>query len=325
MNSRRPFLAALGAGTFAAQFTSLALAQPVKLARIGLLGLGSASANSDFATAVVASLHDLGYVQGKNLIIEPRWADGKNERLQELAAELARIKVDVIVTFQTPASLAAKLATNTIPVVMAPAADPVASGLVISLARPGSNITGLSGAVSDLAAKNLELIHEILPSAKRIGVLANATDTYTKTFLEHIQQAGQKLGITVLAFNVRGENEYDTAYADMSKAQVSAAIVQPSLVQRPAADLALKHRIPTASPFRGYSDAGGMLTYLGNTAELYPRVAIYVDKLLKGAKPADLPIEQPTKFDLTINLKTAKALGIKIPQSVLFRADKVIE
>jgi putative ABC transport system substrate-binding protein len=322
---RRKLLLALGASAFAAPFVSFAQRQTSKVARIGLLGLASASYKT-WVKVLLAELRNLGYVEGKNLVIESRWAEGKSDRLPELAAELVHLKVDIIVTIQTPAAQAAMQATNTIPIVMAPAGDPVGTGLVVSLARPGGNVTGFSAATAELAAKTLDLIREILPSVKRVAVLANATDSFTKSFLGQIEPAGRALGIDIRTFMIRGEKEVDAAFAAMDKARVGAVIVQGSLPLRRAADLALKLRIPSASSTTGgFAEAGGLMSYAPSLANVYRGAAVYVDKILKGAKPADLPVQQPTKFDLVINLKTAKAIGIKIPQSILARADKVIE
>jgi putative ABC transport system substrate-binding protein len=325
MNDRRKLLIVLGAGMLAAPLASLAQAQPAKPARLGFLAPGSASGNERWVAALLANLRGMGYVEGRNLFIESRWADGRNDRLPELAAELVRTKVDVIVALQTPAALAAKEATGTIPIVMAPAADPVATGLVASLGRPGGNVTGLSGAVSELAAKNLEIIREMLPSATRVGVLANAADSFTKSFVEQIQLAARASGTELQTVLVRGDERLDAAFEEMARARVGAVIVQPSLPRTLAIDLALKHRLPAAAPALGFADAGGLMAYAANFEDLYRDAASYVDKILRGAKPADLPIHQPSKFEFVINLKTARRIGLKIPPGVLARADRVIE
>jgi putative ABC transport system substrate-binding protein len=325
MNNRRKLLIVLGAGMLAAPFASLARAQPAKPARLGLLAPGSASGNERWVAALLANLRGMGYVEGRNLAIESRWAEGRNDRLPELAAELVRSRVDIIVALQTPAALAAKQATGTIPIVMAPAADPVATGLVASLGRPGGNVTGLSGAVSELAAKNLEIIREMLPSAARVGVLANAADSFTKSFVEQIQLAARTSGTELQTILVRGDERMDAAFEELAKARVSAVIVQPSLPRTLAIDLALKHRLPAAAPSLGFADAGGLMAYAANFEDLYREAASYVDKILRGAKPADLPIHQPSKFELVINLKTARRIGLKVPPGVLARADRVIE
>jgi putative ABC transport system substrate-binding protein len=325
MNNRRKLVIALGAGALSAPLSSLAQAPAAKLARIGLLGPGSVASDASWAVALVANLRELGYVEGTNLSVESRWAEGKSDRLGELAAELVRLNVDVIVTFQTPAALAAKQATKTIPIVMAAAADPVATGLVASLARPGGNVTGMSSATLELAAKNLELIRQILPSAKRVAVLANAADTFAKSFLEQNQLAARTLDIELRTLMVRSGEPLDAAFEEMAKARVSAVIVQPSLPQKRAVELALQYRLPTSAAGQGFADAGGLLAYTGNIADRDRQAALYVAKILKGAKPADLPVYQPTKFELVINLTTAKRIGLQIPASVLARADRVIE
>jgi putative ABC transport system substrate-binding protein len=270
-------------------------------------------------------LRDLGYVEGSNLGIEFRWAEGKNDRLPELAAELVRLKVDLIVTYQTPAALAAKQATNSIPIVMVTAADPVATGLITSLARPGGNVTGLSGAVSELAAKNLEIILEVSPSAKRVAVLVNAADSFAKSFLERIQLASRALGIELKTVMVRAGEPLAFAFEEIAKARASAVLVQPSLPYERVVEMAIQHRLASAAAGQGFADAGGLLAYTQNIADRNRQAALYIDKILKGAKPADLPVSQPATFELVINLKTAKRIGLKIPPNVLARADRIIE
>jgi len=321
MNSRRKLSVALGVGALAAPFASLAQPQSAKVARIGLLGPASASSYASSVETLLASLRNLGYEVGKNLVIESRWAEGKSDRLPELAAELVRLKVDIIVAFQTPGAQAAKQATSMIPIVMAPAGDPVGTGLVASLARPGGNITGFSSATAELGAKVLELIREISPSVRRVAVLANAADPFTKSYLGQLEPAGKTLGIEILTHMVRGVDEFDAAFAAMAKARVSAVVVQGSLPRQRAIELALKHRLAAVSSTTGaFAEAGGLMSYAPILADVYHGAAVYVDKILKGAKPADLPVQQPTKFELLINMKTAKALGIKIPNSILVQA-----
>lgn len=270
-------------------------------------------------------LQELGYVEGKNLIIEWRSAEGNAERLPGLAAELVRLAVDIIVAFQTPAVHAAKQATNRIPIVIAAAGDPVATGIVASLARPGGNITGMSGATTELAAKMLDFIREIRPGATRVAVLANANDLFTKAFLKQIQAAARRMGIELRPIAVRGPDEFDAAFAKWRSERVDAVIVQPSLPGKPAIELAAKHHIIVTGPTRAFAEEGGLLSYSASPKEQFQRVAVIVDKIFKGAKPADLPVEQPTKYDLVINMKTAKALGIRIPNSILVQATKLIE
>jgi putative tryptophan/tyrosine transport system substrate-binding protein len=325
MNNRRKLVIALGAGALAAPLSSLAQAPAAKVARIGLLGPGSTTGNEPWVAALLANLRDLGYVEGSNLGIEFRWAEGRNDRLPELAAELVRLKVDLIVTYQTPAALAAKQATNSIPIVMAAAADPVATGLITSLARPGGNVTGLSAAVSELAAKNLEIILEILPSAKRVAVLVNVADSFAKSFLERIQLASRALGIELQAVMVRAGEPLGVAFEEIAKARASAVLVQPSLPYERVVEMALQHRLASAAAGQGFADAGGLLAYTQSIAERDRQAALYIDKILKGAKPADLPVRQPAKFELVINLRTARRIGLKIPPGVLARADRLIE
>ena len=295
--------------------------QAKKTPRIGFL---VAITPEPFWSRFREGLRKFGYVDGNNIQFELRTAEGNPDLLPDLAAELVRIKVDIIVAWQTPAVTAAKQATREIPIVML-AGDPVGTGLVASLARPGGNITGLSGTTAEMGAKLLELIRELLPSVKRVAVLANATDPFTKSFLKQIQDAGQAMAIQTPAIMVREAGELNAAFSEIAKSRADAVIVQPSLPRKAAIDLALKNRLPAVSPSGAFPDAGGLMSYAGNLADYYPLAANYVDKILKGAKPADLPVQQPTKFELIVNLKTAKALGIKVPRTILLRADRVIE
>ena len=290
-----------------------------------LLGPGSAASNAGWLAALQAELRALGYVAGKNVAFESRWTEGKDDRLPAFAADLVGLKVDAILANQTPAAQAAKHATQTIPIILATVADPVASGLVASLARPGGNITGLSGATSEVAAKTLELVRDMLPATKRVGVLANADDPFSRSFVEYVELAGRHLGIALMTVMVRGEARLDAAFDEIAKAKVNAVIVQPSVPQKRAVELAVKRRLSAASPAQIFADAGGLLAYAANSAERFRLIAFYVDKILKGAKPADLPVQQPTRFEIIINLKTAKAIGLTIPPGFLARVDKVIE
>lgn len=270
-------------------------------------------------------MQKLGYVEGKSIQIELRSAEGNPERLAGLAQELVRLKVDVLVVWQTPAATAAKKATTGIPIVMAGTGDPVATGLIASFARPGGNITGTGGTTPQLGAKVLELVREVLPRAKRVGVLANATDPFTRPFLEQLRGAGPALAVEIDAVMIRETAELDGAIANLAKGGADAVIVQPSLQRRVAAELALKHRLVAVSPSGQFPGEGGLFGYSAHQPEQQRVAAVYVDKILKGAKPAELPVQQPTKFELVVNLKTAKALGLTIPKSILLRADKVIE
>jgi putative tryptophan/tyrosine transport system substrate-binding protein len=315
---RRDSIVLLGAAAVAAA----ARAQATKLPRIGVL---ITSNPESFQTVFRQILREQGYVDGQTVQFEFRSADGKLALLPGLAEELVRLKVDILVVFQTPAAFAARQATSEIPIVMAGVADPVATGLVPSLARPGGNITGVSGTTTELGAKMLELIRDMLPKARRVAVLGNAPDPFTKTFVAQIELGGRTLGIGIQTLIVRGVDEFEAAFAAMKKEQADAVIVQPSLQRRAAIDLALKHRLPAVSPSRLFPGDGGLMSYSANEDERYRGVASFIQRILKGAKPADLPVEQPTRFELIINRKTANALGIKIPNPLLVRADEVID
>jgi putative ABC transport system substrate-binding protein len=319
---RRDLLALLGG---AAAFWPLAgAAQQPKMPTIGVLVVGSPGSER-FWRLFREALRDLGYVEGQNVRFEFRSDQGQATRLPELAAELVRLKVDIIVTWFTPAALAAKQATNEIPIVMALAGNPVETGLVQSLARPGGNVTGLSAVGAELAGKCVELIRDLIPSARRIAVLVNTPDPFSKPFLEQIRRSGAATGTTIDAIMIHNAGELDAAFPAMEQERPDAVIVQPSLPTKHAAELAVKYRLPAVSFVRDVADAGGLMTYSVAEADAYRRAAVFVDKILKGAKPADLPVEQPTRFELVINLKTAKAIGLAIPPALLARADEVIE
>ena len=319
---RREFIALLGGAATAMAWPLASRAQQAKLPRIGIL----VPANPEpFWSLLREGLREHGYIEGQNIQFEFRSADGKPDLLPELAVELVRLKVDIIVASQTPAVTAAKRATMEIPIVMAAAGDPVGTGLVSSLARPGGNITGLSGTTAELGAKILELIREMLPATRRVAILANATDPFTKPFISQIELGGRTLGIAIQTIVVRGVAEFAAAFAAMAKERADAVIVQPSLPRKPAVDLALKHRLPPISPTRLFPAEGGLMSYSLSQNELYRRAAFYIDRILKGVKPADLPVEQPTRYELVINLITAKALGLTVPPMLLSRADEVIE
>jgi putative ABC transport system substrate-binding protein len=305
----------------AAVWPRVARAQQTKMPRIGVLLVAGSELLGPFPQA----LRDLGYIEGKTIQIDMRSAEGKANLLPELAAELVRSKVDMIVASQTPAIIAAKNATRDIPIVMAPADDPVALGFIASLARPGGNITGLSAANAELAAKSLELIPEIIPRARRVGVLGNASDPFVKSFLEHIQQAAPMLRLEIQPIMIRGDDELEGAFAAMARERADAVVVQPSLPVKLTVDLALKYRLPSLSAQTSDAYAGRLATYSASFAERSRQIAGYVDAILKGAKPSDLPVQQPTKFELVINLQTAKTLGIDLPPMLLARADEVIE
>ena len=318
MTTRREWLIALG--VLAVPLPGKA--QQAKLPRLGVLAVSNLEPGLGF---FIEGLRNHGYIVGQSILIEIRSAEQKPASLAAMAADLVRMKVDIIVAFQTPAVQAAKTATSSIPIVMATAGDPVGTGLIASLARPGGNITGNSTATAELGGKTLEIIREIRPAAVRVAVLANVADPFTKTLLEKIQTAGRELGIEIRPALVRGPADYDAVFADWARSRVDAVIVQPSLPRKPAIDLTLKHRLLSVSPSVPFAEEGGVIGYSGNIRSQYLNAATYVDKILKGAKPAELPVEQPTKLDLVVNLKTARAIGLTIPETILFRADRVIE
>jgi putative ABC transport system substrate-binding protein len=326
---RRDFLIAAGA-LLAAPLAAEAQ-QAAKIARIGFLG-NSTTALGHLRDAFLQGMRDLGYVEGRNLVIEYRYAEGQLERFPALAAELVALNVEVLVAPPTPAAQAAKRATTTIPIVFAGAGDPVTSGLVTSLARPGGNITGLSGLSPELVGKCLEQLKQAVPGVSRVAVLwqpGGQGERAEKDMLKEAEVAARALGMRLQFVEARGTADFDRAFSDMTTARAGALTVLPSSMfnteRRRLADLAAKSRLPAVYQLREYVDAGGLMAYGANLADLNRRAAAYVDKILKGAKPADLPVEQATKFELVINLKTAKALGITIPQSVLLRADEVIQ
>ncbi len=292
------------------------------------MGAESASGYTSRVDALRAGLRDLGYVEGKNIVIEFRWADGKNDRLPELAAELVRLKVDVLVTHAVPATRAAKQATTTIPIVTAAVADPVALGLVASLARPGGNITGSTFFFAEIIAKRLELLKEAMPRITQVAVLLNPDNPSMGPNFRAMELKAKSLKVVLQRFEARGPNEFENAFSAMAKKRVDAvAVVEDPMFIANAkglADLAAKQRFSSIG-FNEFAEAGGLIGYGANYLEMWRRAAYFVDKILKGAKPGDLPIEQPTRFELVVNMKTAKALGVKISQSILVRADKVIE
>ena len=274
-------------------------------------------------------LREVGYVEGQNLAIEWRNAEGKTERFDGLAAELVRLKVDVIVATNPAATFAARRATASIPIVMVNTPDPVQLGLVVSLGRPGGNITGTTTLSADLSIKQLELLKEAVPQVARIAVLSNPSNPWHSLAIKGAETAARSLAVHVQIVAVRGPEDLDNAFATMTRERTGAVLVLSDPMtffhRTRLADLAAKRRLPTMHGVRGYVDAGGLMSYWAHQADLYRRVASYVDRIVKGAKPGDLPIEQPTKFELVINLKTAKALGLTIPQSLLLRADHVIQ
>jgi putative tryptophan/tyrosine transport system substrate-binding protein len=332
VTDRRAFLILVGGSIVGAQFSAESQ-EAAKVARIGFLATTNLAANPHLQEAFLQGLHDLGYVEGRNVVIEYRDAEGKLERLPALAAELVVLKVDVIVAPGTPQALAAKQATRTLPIVFAVAGDPVGSGLVPSLARPGGNVTGLSSVTSDLVGKCLEQLTQAVPAVSRVAVLwqpGGFGERAEKDMRKAAEVAGRTLGVRLQFVEARRPADIDRAFSDMTRARAGALTVLGGgtmlfAERRRLVDLAAKNRLPAVYPWRDFVDAGGLMSYGANFPDLYRRVATYVDKILKGAKPADVPIEQPTKFELVINLKTAKALGLTIPQTLLLRADQVIE
>jgi putative ABC transport system substrate-binding protein len=298
-------------------------------ARVAFVGAESLSTNQHFLDAFRLGMQERGYVEGQNIILETRWAEGRSERFPELIGELVRLKTSVILTVSVPAALAAKKATTTIPIVFI-ASDPLGSGLVSSLARPGGNLTGLSLFLGEeFSAKWLELLKEVLPKVSRVAVLLNPANPASASYLTILRGAAQKLGVRLLPQEIRDPRQLDSVFAMMvsERAEAVVVIVDPLTVRHRGqiVELAAKHRLPAVYGFREFVDVGGLMAYGVNVPYLCRRAALYVDKILKGAKPGDLPIEQPTEFELIINLKTAKALGLAIPSSVQLRANHVLE
>jgi putative ABC transport system substrate-binding protein len=327
VTTRRRFLGTLAGGLLAAPLA--AEAQPAgKVTRIGVLETTSPALNAANLDAFRRGLRELGYVEGHNFTIEYRTADGRPERFPGLAAELVRLKVDVILTRGTPAVMAAKNATGTIPVVMAASADPVLSGVVSSLARPGGNVTGLSADVVEVSGKRLELIREVAPGVSRVAALFNMSNPNDALQWKEMESAAPSLRLQLQLLDVRKPGDFAGAFDAAVKARAGALVVGIDALtwanHRSIVDLAAKRRLPAIYAGREFVDAGGLIAYGVSYPHLYHRAATYVDKILKGAKPADLPVEQPTKFELVINLKTARALGLTIPPSLLQRADEVI-
>ena len=319
---RRALLKVIGGVT--ACWALAASAEQTRVTTIGVL-VRSAPGWQEFWRLFREALRDFGYVEGSNIRFELRTDEGEIGRLPDLAAELVRLNVDVIVTWFTPAAIAAKRATSEIPIVCAICGDLVGTGLVGSLARPGGNVTGNSSLNAELSAKFVELIREMMPSAHRVAVLANAPDPFSKVFVKEIQLAGQATGTAIDPIMIHSAGELDAAFPSMEKSRPDAVIVQPSLPTKRAAELALSYRLPAICGWRQFVHDGGLMAYFATEADIYRRTADFVDKILKGAKPAELPVEQPTKFELVLNLKTAKEIGLTIPPTFLALADTVIE
>ena len=321
---RREFIKLLGGGVAAGWPLAVPAQQAGRLPTIGILLTGNPDPEL-FLVGFRDALREVGYIIGQNIHLEVRTAGGVAALLPEKAAELVHLKVDVIVTSLTPTAEAAKRATSDIPIVMAAAGDPVATGLIDSLARPGANVTGISTASAEFAGKSIDLIREAIPATRRIAVLANEADPFSRPFLAQIHQGALPLGIEVDTVLARPETPLDASFAKLTKSKVDALIVQASLVRKEVFDLAIKNGLPTFSSNRQIADAGGLMSYSASSEEVFRLAAGYVDSILKGRKPADLPVSQPTKFELVINLKTAKALGISISPTLLALADRVIE
>jgi putative ABC transport system substrate-binding protein len=328
---RGRFAVALALGLMAVPLAAEAQ-QAAKIARIGYLAGASLSASPHLEEAFRQGLRDLGYVEGGNVVIEYRDAAGKPERFPALAAELVALKVDIIVAPTTLTAVAAKQTTKALPIVFVTAGDPVGSGLVTSLARPGGNVTGLSILAPELVGKRLGLLTQAVPGVSRVAVLRQPGamgERMDKDMQQEADLAARALGVRLHLVEARGPADFDRAFSDISRARAGALTVLGSTMfaneRRRLVDLAAKNRLPAVYTLREYVDAGGLMAYGPNAADMYRRAATYVDKILKGAKPADLPVQQPTKFELVINLKAAKALGLTIPPSLLERADQVIE
>jgi ABC-type uncharacterized transport system substrate-binding protein len=319
---RREFITLLGS---AAAWPLTAHPQSGKMPRVGVLV--SQSAPHPFPEAFRSGMRELGYVEGRNFAIELRYADALFSRAVELATELVRLQVDVIAAHHTPAVKAAMNVTRTIPIVMSPAGAPLETGLVESLARPGANVTGLSAMEAELGGKRLDLLREIIPGLTRVAVLGAKTDPFTRPYVENFQTAAARVGVQLHPVMVNGPGEFQDAFEAMGAAGDNAVVIQPLFLPHTTAVVALaaKHRLPILSSYTDTTRAGGLISYSADHAAYFRRAAVFVDKILKGARPAELPVEQPTKFELVINLKTAKALGIDIPPTLLARADEVIE
>jgi putative tryptophan/tyrosine transport system substrate-binding protein len=323
--NRREFITLLGSGAVCWPLAARAQ-QTRKVPRIGILDFFPSAGSADVIEPFQQGLRELGYVEGSNIHVEYHSAEQRSDRAAALAADLVRREVDIIVAVATPAAHAAKNATATIPIVMQ-VSDPLATGLVASLARPGGNLTGVSSSGPDLAGKRLELLRELRPSLDRIAFLGAANDPNTRTFLNETQAAADSVRVRLQPLLVAGPQEFDAAFAAMIGEQAQGLIVQPLFVGHGArlAELAVRHRLPMIADQRAFAVAGGLAAYGVNRPALFRRWAFYVDKILKGAIPAELPVELPTRFELAINLKTAKALGLEVPPILLARADEVIE
>jgi putative tryptophan/tyrosine transport system substrate-binding protein len=324
---RRAFITLLG-GAAAAWPLMARAQQPGKLPTIGYLGSATPASQGQWVAAFVQRLRELGWIDGRTIAIEYRWAEGRTERAAEIAAEFVRRKVDVIVTSSTAGAVAAMQATSVIPIIFAAAGDPVGTGLVGSLARPGANVTGLSIQQTDVAAKKLELLREVVPSLGRLAILGNVVAPSVVLDMREVQATARTLGLEVITLEIRrGEDIVPAFEALNQRAEALYVVIDPLVnIHRVRINtLALAARLPTMHTFREGVEAGGLMSYGANFPDLFRRAADFVDKILRGAKPGDIPVEQPTKFDLVVNLTTAKALGLDVPPTLLARADEVIE
>jgi putative ABC transport system substrate-binding protein len=326
---RRGFLSSLGLGLLAAPLTADAQ-QAGKVPRIGFLFIGSRVMSEHLLQAFEQALRERGWVTGQNLVIEYRSAEGKYDRLPALAAELVRLEPHVIVAVATGAALAAKDATSKIPIVMVNVTDPIGEGLIASFARPGGNMTGLTfSPTREIYAKQLQLLKEAVPRARRLAVLRNPTNPAASTSVRTVEQAARSLGVELQVVGARAPEEFEPVVRAMTQARADALLVLPDSMlfthRARLADLSVRHRLPTMHGLVEDAQAGGLMAYAVNLADQFRRAAGYVDRLLRGANPAELPVEQPRKFEFVINLKTAKVLGLTIPQSLLLRADEVIQ
>ena len=329
MNNRRKLLLALGALALATPLASFAQQQPARIPRIGFLGNSTAALEANLVGPFREGLRDLGYVEGRNVLIEYRWAQGKYERFPALIAELIALKVDVIVTAGTPATQAVKTATTLVPLVMVAVGDPVGTGIVASLGRPGGNITGLTSIAQELDGKRLELLREVMPGVSHVAVLWNSASPLQVIQERATRAAAQVLGMKLLSLGVWNEEGLEKVLADAMRARPDALLVLADRLflhhRARIMDFAAQHRLPGVYAYRELVEAGGLMSFGPSYAGMHRRAAYFVDRILKGGKPADLPVEQPATFELVINLRTAKALGLTIPQSVLARATEVIQ
>jgi putative ABC transport system substrate-binding protein len=324
---RREFITLLGGAAFAWPVTARAQ-QSGKLRTIGFLGPNTHSAASEWVAAFVQRLRELGWMEGRTITIEYRWAEGREKRFAEIAAEFVRLKVDVIVTSGTPAVMASKKATSVIPIVFATAGDPVGSGLVASLARPGGNVTGLATLANELAGKRLELLREVVPDLRRLAIMGNVGNPFTVLELGEVQAAARTLGLEVATLEIRRAQDLAPAFEALKSRADALYVCTDALANTNRIRIniaALGERLPTMHGSRDYVEAGGLMSYGPNFPDMFRRTADYVDKILRGTKPGDLPVEQPTKFDLVVNLTTAKALRLDVPPTLLTRADEVLE